>query len=109
MQLHVDANNWNHSFTRQNLLRLEQIWDINMQVLHFDSVSDQYCKLNWKEEQTHISVKPFKLHFQEALQMDLVLGEILEELISRAHCRLVDDLVELLADDGPPTVAVQAK
>lgn len=41
--------------------------------------------------------------------MNLIFAKILEQLLSRSNCRCVDDLVELLADDGPPTVAVQAE
>lgn len=59
--------------------------------------------------QTHISVKPFEFHLEEALQMDLIFAKILEQLLARSNCRCIDDLVELLADNRPPTVAVQAE
>jgi hypothetical protein len=78
--------------------------------------SDQYLRLKCREGEgegawgnTHISVKPFEFHFQEALQMDLILAKILEQLLARANWRCIDDLVELLANNHPTTVAVQAE
>lgn len=41
--------------------------------------------------------------------MDLIFTKILEQLPPRFNCRCIDDLVELLADNRPPTVAVQAE
>lgn len=41
--------------------------------------------------------------------MDLIFAKIVEQLLARSNCRCIDDLVQLLAYNGPPTVAVQAE
>lgn len=65
----------------------------HVDTLDSDTVSDKYDMLYWWEESTHVSVKPFEFHFQEALQVDLILGKILKKLFAWADGRCIDDLV----------------